>query len=85
MNSGAGIDERMSISETDCCFEIRRAVAGSDGEDIFQASLAGTFDDSGTVVVELCVVEVAMGIDEVQSDLGQGRRVIASADEFADG
>ena len=43
------------------------------------------FDDSGTVVVELCVVEVAMGIDEVQSDLGQGRRVIASTDEFADG
>jgi hypothetical protein len=66
MNSGAGIDKRMRIGEADCCFEIGRAVSGSDGEDVFQARLASTFDDSAAVVIELCVVEMTVGIDEVQ-------------------
>jgi hypothetical protein len=66
MNSGGAIDEWMSIDETDCCFEIGRPIAGSDREDIFQAGLAGAFDDSSAVVIELRVIKMAVRIDELQ-------------------
>ena len=66
MNSGGGIDERMRIGETECCFEIGRAIAGSDGEDVFQARLTGTFDDGGAIFIELRIIEMTVGIDELQ-------------------
>jgi len=67
MDSGAGVDERMRIGETDGRFEIGRAVAGSDRENILDANLAGTFDDSLAVTIELRIIKMAVGIDELQS------------------
>ena len=85
MYPNGGVDEAVRIDQTDGCFKIGRAIAGTDSEYIFEADLASAFDDGRAVGVELGVIEVTVGIDEVQRGAELGRTIVAGANEFANG
>ena len=55
---------RIAIGEADAGFEIRRAVAGADGDHVLDAGGEGALDDGVAVGVELVAVQVAVGVDE---------------------
>ena len=70
MNSGRGVDEGMGIGEANGGFEIGWTVTRTDCQDVFQAGLASAFNNSSAIVVELGVIEVTVGIDEMHEAFG---------------
>ena len=64
MHADGGVNKWIAVGQADGRFQVGRAVAGADGQHAVDAGGAGARDGLLAVVVELGVVQVAVGIDQ---------------------
>src|SRR5437588_4711033 len=65
MNAHSGEDERISVSQADCGFEIGRSLARSDREHVLDAGFPCAFNHGFAVGLKLLVVKVTVRIREL--------------------
>src|SRR6476646_516303 len=63
------VDELVHIGETDGRFEIGRAIARADGQHACYTGGAGTLDNGIQVGLKLCIIQVAVRVDQVHFSL----------------
>ncbi|HTS74840.1 MAG TPA: hypothetical protein VMG40_01480, partial [Bryobacteraceae bacterium] len=63
MDSDGGVEARIPVRQPDSGFEIRRAVAGSDGHHRLHARGQRALNYLVAVIFELVAIEMAMGVD----------------------